>query len=107
MDGKTDFLLEIDSVEHSSVGEIDSRYETFGSGVQARCSLAQAPASFRGGDDAATTAIHPKLSVFSADLIYFISLSRGPNEPGICRPPPGVQGHHFGVIYGHFKKVRF
>ena len=49
----------------------------------------------------------PKLSVFSADLIYFISLCRGPVVRGMVRPPQGVQGSHFGVIWGHFKKVRF
>ena len=47
------------------------------------------------------------LSVFSADLIYFISLCRGPVVRGMVRPPQGVQGSHFGVIWGHFEKVRF
>ena len=49
----------------------------------------------------------PKLSVFSADLIYFISLCRGPVVRGMVRPPQGVQGSHFGVIWGHLKKYVF
>ena len=49
----------------------------------------------------------PKLSVFSADLIYFISLSRGPNEPGIIGPPPGPRGTTLESFMAILKKYVF
>ena len=81
------------------------------------CSLAQTPSASSSAASSSLDIIglaeddffgsRRTLSVFSADLIYFISLCRGPVVRGMVRPPQGVQGSHFGVIWGHLKKYVF